>query len=110
MRCNQAHESCKNCKISMSRCRSLNCSRTIENGGTILTGFCSSFCEKEFLKKKEEETFTLKFSKTKPGEISPEPSWVCVDSEGYLYIANTLPELLKQVFEEFRSDKHIVGY
>jgi len=109
MKCNETHVSCENCNISMKRCRSINCSRTIANGGTILKGFCSGFCEKEFSKKKAEQGFTLKIFKSKPGEISPESSWVCNDHEGYLYIADTLPELLKQVSEEFRNDKHLVG-
>ena len=42
------------------------------------------------------------------GLISEEPVWICIH-DGYMYIADTLFELVKILNSEWEHDKHIVG-
>ena len=41
-----------------------------------------------------------------PGEISEAGCWVCVHT-GYLYIGNTLEDLLVVIATEWKCDKHL---
>jgi len=50
----------------------------------------------------------MKIFKTKAGEISKEPCWVCIH-DGYMYDADTLEELIEVLNTEWEHDKHIVG-
>lgn len=47
--------------------------------------------------------------KEKPEVISEGPIWVCI-SEGYIYTAETLPELITMLNTEWKHDKHLGGY
>jgi hypothetical protein len=48
------------------------------------------------------------FTREKPGVISEGPCWVCT-YDGYLHVCDTLPQLVWELFTQFRSDKHLVG-
>lgn len=43
----------------------------------------------------------------KAGVLSEEACWVCI-CEGYLYTADTLPELVTVLNTEWKHDKHLV--
>lgn len=50
----------------------------------------------------------MRIFKEKAGVISPEEVWVCV-CEGYLYVGDTLEELIEILNTEWKQDKHLVG-
>jgi hypothetical protein len=52
--------------------------------------------------------FGFYFSKTKPKEISPQPTWVCI-YDCYLQTNDSLIKLIFEVIKEYKSDKHLVG-
>lgn len=45
----------------------------------------------------------------KPGVLSYEAVWVCLDSEGFMYTARTLVRLLWIVLSEWQDERHMVG-
>lgn len=51
--------------------------------------------------------FTL--FKSKSGEISPNPTWVCIYGDCYMQTNDNLIKLIIEVFKEFKDDKHLVG-
>jgi hypothetical protein len=48
--------------------------------------------------------------KEKANVVSPKPSWVFIDLDGYIYIESTFLQLLKTVVFEWHHDRHLVGY
>jgi len=46
---------------------------------------------------------------SEPGEISEKGCWVCLDSEGYLYMGDSLAELIQTAGTEWKQDQHLVG-
>lgn len=48
-----------------------------------------------------------KFRHTKPGEIGPGRSWICVH-DCYLYMSDSLLSLIWIVLTEWKNDKHLV--
>jgi acyl-ACP thioesterase len=46
--------------------------------------------------------------KERPGIISTDACWVCI-SEGYLYTADTLEELVDVLNTEWKKARHLVG-
>jgi acyl-ACP thioesterase len=50
----------------------------------------------------------MKIYKEKAGVISQKEVWCCIHNE-YLYIANTLKELIKILNTEWENDKHLIG-
>lgn len=55
------------------------------------------------------DIFGLLITKSNPGEISPNPVWVCIDTHGYMYIEANLLRLFITVLTQWRQDRHIVG-
>lgn len=51
----------------------------------------------------------MKIFRQKAGVISQESCWVCVH-QSYLYIGDTLPQLLWIMITKWNNDKYIVGY
>lgn len=49
-------------------------------------------------------------TKEKPGVISETAVWVFIDSQGWLYIEESLLDLVRVVITEWRQDKHLCGY
>ena len=43
------------------------------------------------------------------GVIAPGRAWVCIDPEGYIYIADSLPGCLWSVLRYWRADSHLAG-
>ncbi len=50
----------------------------------------------------------MKIYKEKAGVIAPTEVWVCI-CDCYLYIGNTLEELINILNTEWKADKHLVG-
>ena len=50
----------------------------------------------------------FKIWKEEPGVISKESVWCC-SYGGWMHICDTFPQLIKQIFTEFRHDKHLIG-
>ena len=50
----------------------------------------------------------FKIFKQKAGVISPNEVWVCICEE-YLYIEDTLEELITLLNTEWKDDKHLAG-
>lgn len=46
--------------------------------------------------------------KEKAGVLSPEEVWVCI-CEGYIYIADTLEQLIEILNTEWKNERHLVG-
>lgn len=44
-----------------------------------------------------------------PGVLAETAVWVCLDSEGFMYMADSLAGLLRVVATPWRQDKHLVG-
>lgn len=44
-----------------------------------------------------------------PGVLAETAVWVCLDSEGFMYMADSLAGLLRVLVMEWRQDKHLVG-
>ena len=51
----------------------------------------------------------FKLFKEKGDVISPNPIWVFMDNQGYLYTGHTIYHLLTTVIIEWKHDKHIAG-
>ena len=45
----------------------------------------------------------------KPGVLAEKAVWVCLDSQGFMYTADSLAGLLRVLVMEWRQDKHLVG-
>jgi len=46
--------------------------------------------------------------KEKAGDLSPEEVWVCI-CEGYIYIADTLEQLIEILNTEWKNERYLVG-
>lgn len=54
------------------------------------------------------EVYVMHIFESKPGEIGPDKYWCC-GHEGYLYIGDTLEDLITILNTEWEDDKHLVG-
>ena len=43
------------------------------------------------------------------GVLAETAVWVCLDSQGFMYMADSLVGLLRVLATEWRQDKHLVG-
>ena len=55
------------------------------------------------------EAYQINIYREPAGKISKDECYTAVESN-YLYIADTLSELLKIISEEWQDDKHLAGY
>jgi hypothetical protein len=75
-------------------------------------GFCEGYINRNKLASEETKTYesqnNFRIFKEKPGVISINECWCCI-SEGYLYTADTLEDLLVMLNSEWKHENHIVG-
>jgi hypothetical protein len=55
------------------------------------------------------KTKRFRLYREKAGVISKNRVWVFIDEYGYLYIHDSLFQLLIEVITEWKDDKHLVG-